>query len=113
MSTRPHPTHARRSRLLMSASLVVAVLSLLAGYYAQVTLRDQLMVNAFVAVFMFSGASLMLFMTMRDKVARCPECKSWLWSKGRVSEGGTRILTCAKCRIDWDTEVQVIGAGES
>jgi len=112
MSIRPHPTHARRSRFLMSASFVVAVLSWIAGYYAQETLRDQFLVSAFVVVFMFSGASLMFFIATRDKLSRCPECKSWLKSRGRVSDGGTRIFTCVKCGIDWDAKVQGSSAGE-
>ena len=112
MSIRPHPNHARRSRFLTSASFVIAALSLITGYYAQETLRDQFWVNASVVVFMVSGASLMLFVATRDMFSRCPECKSWLRSKGRVSEGGTRIFTCVRCGIDWDAKVQVSGAGE-
>jgi hypothetical protein len=99
-------------RFVLAASFVVAAFSGIAGYYAQETLRDQFLVNAFVVVFMVSGASLMFFIATRDKLARCPECKSWLRSKGRVSEGGTRIFTCVRCGIDWDAKVQVSGAGE-
>lgn len=112
MSSRPHPTHARYTRLLMAASLAVAAVSWIAGYYAQESLGNQFLVRVFVLVFMASGASLMFFMVARDILSRCPECRSWLRSRGRISEGGTRIFTCAKCGIDWDAKVQASGAGE-
>lgn len=95
----------------MAASFVVAAVSWVAGYYAQESLRNQLLVEVFVIVFMVSGSSLMFFGAVRDKISRCPKCKSWLRSKGRVSERGTRIFTCGKCGVDWDSMVQEVGAG--
>lgn len=113
MDSRPHPTHARSTRLIMLVLFAIAATSWMAGYYAQESLNDRFLVKVSVLVFMTAGALLLASGTARDKLCRCPQCKRWLRSRGQASERGTRIFTCVACRIDWDANVQVIGAGES
>jgi uncharacterized membrane protein YfcA len=103
---------AAQRRRLMAVFFSIAAVSFIAGYYAQESLNDRFLVNVFVLLFMASGASLMFSMVARDKLSRCPECKRWLRSSGQASKGGTRIFTCVKCGINWDTKVQASGAGE-
>lgn len=112
MNSQPHPTHARYTRLFMTVVFTIAVISWIAGYYAQESLKDQFLVNVFVSTFMIASALLMLAMLAIDKFSRCPECKGWLRSRGVVSEGGTRIFTCINCEINWDAKIKVSGAGE-
>ena len=113
METRPHPTHARHTRLVMLVLFAIAATSWMAGYYAQESLDDRFLVNASGLVYMTAFALLMACMMARDRLCRCPQCKRWLRSRGRASTGGTRIFSCTACGIDWDAKVQVSGAGEA
>jgi hypothetical protein len=97
----------------MSVFFSIAAVSFIAGYYAQESLNDPLLVNVFVLIFMISGAALMFSLVARDKFSRCPECRRWLRSSDQASKIGTRIFTCVKCGTNWDTKVQASGAGES
>ena len=112
MTSQPHPTHARYTRLVMVLFFAIAAISWIAAYYAQESLRDQFLVNVSILIFMISGTSLLLTLFARDQLARCPECKHWLRSRGEISKGGTRIVTCVRCGINWDTKVKVSDAGE-
>lgn len=112
MKHRAHPTHARYTRLIMIGTLVVAAAAWISAYLANESSGKDDWKTTSIVIYLLGAGALMMQMVLRDTISRCPQCKTWLRSKGQASERGTRIFRCAKCGVDWDTGVQISSAGE-
>jgi len=112
MTIKLHPTHARYTRFIMIVFLLSGVISWIVGYYFQESLNNQFLVNIFISIFMISFVFIFIIFIARDYFTRCPTCKDWLSNRGTISENDTRIFTCSKCQIIWDTGIKVSGCGE-
>jgi hypothetical protein len=108
VNERIHPSHARTSRLILFAFILLAAIPFGAGFYATDKLADNELASSYSVLFMFSLGMVGLIMFLRLQVGRCPECKS-LISRLRLADNKTETmkLYCEKCSILWDTEIKV------
>jgi hypothetical protein len=108
MKVQIHPSHARTSRLILFASILLSAIPFGAAFYAADKLHDSELETLFSVLFMISLGIIGLIAILRLKVGRCPECKSWI-SRLRLADDETETakLYCKTCSILWDTGINV------
>ncbi len=111
MHTKFHPTHARRTRIELLHAGAVAILCWTAGYGAQQVSRNQPLVDLLMALFLAAGLFCLLLAVARAYVCRCPDCGRVLLHRQR-SGGKSRKSVCSRCRIVWDTGIELELGGE-
>lgn len=105
-----HPSHARTSRLILLASILFSAIPFGAAFYAADKLADSELASFYSVLSMISLGMVGLIATLRLRVGRCPECKSWIYRQrlgGNETE--TMKLYCKSCSILWDTGINVEG----
>jgi hypothetical protein len=108
MKNEIHPTHARTSRLILFAFILLSAIPFGAAFYAADKLHDSKLETLFSVLFMISLGMVGLIMALRLQVGRCSECKSWIF-RLRLADDKTETvkLYCKTCSILWDTEIKV------
>ena len=108
MRAKIHPSHAKTSRQILFASILLSAIPFGAAFYAADNLHDSKLETIFSVLFMISLIMVGLIMVMRISVGRCPECKSWI-HRERVADTETETmkLYCKSCSILWDTGINV------
>ena len=103
-----HPSHARTSRLILFASILLSAIPFGAAFYAADKLADSQLASFYSVLFMISLLMVGLIMALRLQVGRCPECKSWIY-RLRLGSGDTETmkLYCKTCSILWDTGINI------
>jgi hypothetical protein len=108
MKNEIHPTHARTSRLILFAFILLSAIPFGAAFYAADKLHDSKLETLFSVLFMISLGMVGLIWALRLQVGRCPECKSWIFRLRLTgNETETVKLYCKTCSILWDTGINV------
>ena len=108
MKVEIHPSHAKTTRLILFASILLSAILFGAGFYAADKLADSELETLFTALIMISLGLIGLIANLRLNVGRCPECKSWIF-RLRLADDVTETakLYCKTCSILWDTGINV------
>lgn len=91
--------------------LVLALISIApfgAAFYAARVLNDGNLETIFTVLFMVLLAIIMLIAALQVYIARCAECKSWIYRQDKTgSDEETIKFGCRKCGIIWDSGIKI------
>lgn len=105
---RIHPSHARTSRLILFACILLSVIPFGAAFYAANELQDSGLETLFSVLFMISLLAVGLVATLRLYLGRCPECRGWM-RRQQLGNGDAETVKfhCKACSIVWDSQIKV------